>query len=121
MVAHLSILLHAMPQMLKEIVTAAAAGDSHVDLRDSSMRPDVAGSNDRVDVVLSVCADPNDRAIAVDLLARWLASGVVLMTPSGQHAVMYEFSATPFFAGDVSAAELLRTIRLKFCATQTPL
>jgi hypothetical protein len=110
-----------MPPMLKDIVAAAAAGDPYVDLQDSASLPGGDDAAGPVDVVLSVCADPNDHATAVGLLARWLASGVVLITPSGRQAVMYELSATPFFAGDVSAADLVSAIRLKFSRTGTPM
>jgi hypothetical protein len=116
--APLSVLLHAMPAMLKEIVASAALSDPHVELIEAaSGRPAAAGT--RVDVVLSVCPDPRDRAVAMHLLAEWLASGVVLMTPSGRHAVIYEVTATPVLAADLSATDLLRTIRLRFSGSST--
>jgi hypothetical protein len=117
---HLSILLHALPPMLRDIVAAAAAGDPHVKLQDSASLRAGDDAAARFDVILSVCPDPNHRLTAAGLLARWVASGVVLITPSGRHAVMYELSATPFFAGDVSAGELVGAIRQRFTRDETP-
>ena len=102
--------------MLNEILGEAAASDPGIEIIDDRQCPDGPLCRAAADVVLSASTNPHNWAVARALLFESFAPRVVLVTPTGTEAVIYDLSCRPLCAVDLSASDLLKVA----CDGSTP-
>ena len=102
-----------MPPFLQSVIVEALSQfpDVHVLTGDSYGR---LSGDQKIDVVLTGAADPDDFTNASDLLARWPRSRILLVSSSGRHAAMYQLYPRKLTLGDLSTRALANAIRSGF-------
>jgi DNA-binding NarL/FixJ family response regulator len=110
--APLRVLLLELPHLLRDILEQAIRQQADCELlKDIRELEVLMGQTMPPDVVVLGLTEEQDAALVATLLARWPMTQVVTVTQGGDDAMAYELRPHRRTLGQVSAADIVRTLR----------